>query len=81
MIAADIVDWQDILTVIWASSAAGVGLVLAGSLAIFGAARANTARREGQAGAATMYGVIGILGVLVCAAGVVLGVSVMLSKS
>ena len=80
MILATIVDWGDIVSVIWASLAAGIGLVTAGSLTIYGGARANTARREGHTGAATLYGVLGILGALICAGGVVLGVSVMLSK-
>jgi len=81
MTTATVVDWHDILSVIWVSLAAGIGLVTAASLAIHGAAKANSARREGHAAAATIYGAIGVLGALVCTAGVVLGVSVMLSKS
>jgi hypothetical protein len=80
VIFAKVVEVANLLEVIWASLIAGVGFVTAGSLAIYGAARANTARRDGHAAEATLYGAIGIAGALLCAAGVVLGVSVMLSK-
>jgi len=80
MMTASVVDWGDILSVVWASLLAGVGLVTAGSLAIYGGARANSERRDGNAGTATFFAVLGVVGLLICAGGVVLGVSVMLSK-
>jgi len=76
-----IVDWHAIVQVIWSSLAAGVGLVAAASLAIHGGARANSERREGNTAAATIYVALALAAVAVCAAGVVLAVSVMLSKS
>ena len=81
MILASVVDWHDLLMVIWASLAAGIALVVAGSFAILGAARAPLARREGHKLAASMYAALALAGALLCVGGVVLGVLVMLSKS
>jgi len=78
---ADVVDGHALVQVIWVSLAAGVGLVTAASLGIAGISRANTERRSGRALAASMYLALAVLAGLVCAGGVVLGVSVMLSKS
>jgi hypothetical protein len=81
VIFADIVDTHDLLQVVWVSLGAGVGLVTAGSLGILGAARANAERRDGRTFAASLYVALAIAAAIVCAGGVVLGVSVMLSKS
>jgi hypothetical protein len=80
VIGGTVVEVHDLLEVIWVSLVAGIGLVTAGSLAIYGAARANSERRDGHALAATAYGTLAALGALVCTAGVIVGVSVMLSK-
>ena len=80
MIAADVVDWAALWQVVWVSTVAGVALVLATSLAILGAARANSERRDGHAAAASLYAALAIAAALACAGGVVLAVSVMLSK-
>jgi hypothetical protein len=76
----DIVDTHDLLQVVWVAATAGVGLIAAASLGIVGAARATAERREGRTVAAGLYAALAVLAALVCAAGVVLGVSVMLSK-
>ena len=81
MIVADIVDGHALVQVIWVSLASGVGLVTAASLGIAGISRANTQRREGRALAASLYVALAVLAALICAGGVILGVSVMLSKS
>ena len=78
--AGVIVNTHDLLQVVWVAALAGVGLVAAASVGIAGAARATAARREGQALAATLYAAVAVAAALVCAGGVVLGVSVMLSK-
>jgi len=80
VIATDVVDWAAIWQVIWVSALAGVALVLATSLAILGASRANSERREGHTAAATVYAALAIAAAAACAGGVVLAVSVMLSK-
>jgi len=77
---AVVVDGDALLQVLWVSFVAGIGLTLAFSLAIASGARAGQARRSGSsAGAAAWYVVTGVCGLL-CAAAVVLGVLVMLSK-
>jgi hypothetical protein len=80
VIASGVVDWHGLLQVVWASALAAVALVVATSLAILGAARANTERREGRTMAATLYAALAVAAGAVCAAEVALGVSVMLSK-
>jgi hypothetical protein len=81
VIVASVVDGHDLVQIIWASAAAGIGLVTAASLGILGAARAPAERREGRNLAASLYVALAIAAAVVCAGGVVLGVSVMLSKS
>jgi hypothetical protein len=78
---ASVIDGHALVQVIWTATAAGIGLVVAGSLAIHGAARAPLARREGHPLAASLYAALAIAGALLCAGGAVLGVLVMLSKS
>jgi hypothetical protein len=77
---ASIVDVGALLNVIWASFAAGVGLAVIFSVTIAGAARASHHRREGRASAAMGWGVVAVLCGMVCAAAVVIGVTVMLHK-
>jgi hypothetical protein len=81
VIAASVVEGHKLLQVIWVSLAAGVGLVAVASVGIFGATRASEERRDGRAFAASLYAALAVLAALGCAAGVALGVSVMLSKS
>lgn len=77
---AEIVDSHAIVQVLWVSAAAGIGLSLVYSLAIACAARAGQQRRGGSAGAALAWSLAsGVCGVL-CAAAVVFGVLIMLSK-
>jgi hypothetical protein len=80
VILGSVVDWHDLLEVIWVSAAAATILVIATSLAILGGARANSARRDGHHGTAVLFGTLGIAGAAVCAGGIVLAVSVMLAK-
>jgi len=68
--------WQ----VIWVSALAGVGISALFSLVILGGSRASDARRAGQGGAAAAYAALAVIAFLLFAAGVVLGVQVMLTK-
>ena len=79
-IADDIVEWDLLLQVIWASLAAGVAVVIAVSLAILGATRAADARRDGDTLDAIFYSALFVLGMAACAAAVVLGIVVMTAK-
>jgi hypothetical protein len=69
-----------IVEVIWVSIAAGVGITAAYSFVVLGIARSAEARRAGNRGAAAGYGALAALSLIVFAAGVVLGVRIMLSK-
>lgn len=77
---ATVVEWDNVLQVIWASLAAGLGVTLAFSLAIIGATRAVDLRRDGHTGAASLYAVLLVLGLAATAAAIVLGIVVMTSK-
>ena len=68
--------WQ----VIWASFAAGLGIAVLFSLVILGSARAADSRRTGDGGAAAGWLALAVLAFLLFAAGVALGVQVMVSK-
>ncbi len=79
-VLAAIIDTGALLEVVWVSFAAGVGLTLAFSLAIAAASRATQQRRGGTLGSAIAWWVVTAVCALVCAAAVVTGVTVMLSK-
>ena len=74
------IDTGALLDLLWVGAAAGLVLVAATSLAILGVTRAGQDRREGHPGRAAAFGGLAALAALVCAAGVVLGLSVMLDK-
>lgn len=78
MIAA--VDWDALLTVIWSAALAGTGATAAYGLAILGASRAVDLGRNGRMGEATVYAVIGVLGMAAVIAAVVFGIAVLSSK-
>jgi hypothetical protein len=75
---ATIVDVDALLQVLWVSVAAGVGLSVAFSVTIAGAARATHERREGRAGPAVAWATVATLCAVLCGAAVVIGVTVML---
>ena len=77
---ATVVEWDDVVQVIWASLAAGLGATLAFSFAIVGATRAIDLRRDGHAGVASLYVVLMVVGIAVTAAAIVFGIVVMTSK-
>jgi uncharacterized membrane protein len=74
---ASIVDWDALLTVVWASFAAGVGVTAAFGFAILGGTRALELGREGRVGEATLFGVIGALGSVTVVAAIVFGIVVL----
>ena len=77
---ATVVDWGDILDVVWTAAVAGVGVTCAFAFAILGATRAVDLQRHGRPAESGIYGVMGIFALLVCAAAVVLGIIAMTSK-
>jgi uncharacterized membrane protein len=70
------VDWDALLTAVWASFVAGVGVSAAFGFVILGGARAVELRRDGYVGAATLFGALGLLGALVVVAAIVFGLIV-----
>ena len=74
------VDTRALWQVIWVSLVAGVAISALFSFIIVGSARASDARRAGRGGAATAYGALALIGFLLFAFGVVLGVQAMVTK-
>jgi hypothetical protein len=74
---ASIVDWGALLTVVWASVAAGIGVTAAYGLAILGGTRALDLSRDGRVAQAVVFGAIGVLGVLTVCAAIVFGIVVL----
>jgi hypothetical protein len=74
---ASIVDWDALLTVVWASAAAGVGVTAAYGLVILGTTRAVDLSRDGRGGEAVVFGVMGAIGIVVVIAAIVLGIVVL----
>ena len=80
VIADSIVDWQALGEVILVSFGAGVGVTLAFSLALLGAIRFADMRRDHRLVEATVYAVIGVAGLAVSLAAVVIGIVLMTQK-
>jgi hypothetical protein len=74
---ASIVDTDALLTVIWASLVAGIGVTAAFGFAILGSVRALELGRSGRVGEAAIFGVVGVLGVATTVAAIVFGIVVM----
>jgi hypothetical protein len=74
---ASIVDTDALLTVLWASLAAGIGVTAAFGFAILGGVRALELGRQGRAGEAAIFGMVGLLGVAATIAAIVFGIVVL----
>jgi hypothetical protein len=74
---ASIVDTDALLTILWASLAAGIGVTAAFGFAILGGVRALELGRQGRAGEAAIFGVVGVLGVAATIAAIVFGIVVL----
>jgi hypothetical protein len=74
------VDWDALLTVIWSALLAGIGVTAAYGLVILGTTRALDLGRQGRAGEAVVYGLIGALGGATVVAAIVFGIVVLSSK-
>ena len=70
-------DGGALLTVVWASLAAGIGATAAYGFAILGAARAMELGREGRIGEAVLFGVVGVAGLVAVIASIVFGIAVL----
>jgi hypothetical protein len=74
---AAIVDWDALLTVIWASVAAGIGVTAAYGFAILGGTRAVDLGREGRVGEAALFAVVCAMGIAVVIGAIVFGIVVL----
>ena len=74
---ASIVDWDALLTVVWASMAAGIGVTAAYGLVILGTTRAVDLSRDGRVGEAVLFGVVGAVGLVTVFAAIVFGLVVL----
>jgi hypothetical protein len=72
-----IIDWDALLTVIWASLAAGIGVTAAYGFAILGGTRAVDLGRAGRVGEAALFAVVGAVGVAVVIGAIVFGIVVL----
>lgn len=72
--------WGDLLEVIWVSLLAGIGVTAIYSLVIYSSGRAADARREGDGGAAAVFGALAVVSFAVFLTGVVVGMTIMLNK-
>ena len=75
-----VIDFHALGQVIWVSLVAGSGVTVLFSVVIWGADKAEHARRGGQDSQALAYGVLAIAAMVVFAATVIIGVAVMLHK-
>jgi hypothetical protein len=74
------VDWDALLTAIWAATAGGVGVTAAYGFAILGSVRAVERGRQGRTAAAAVYGAIGGIGLVVVLGAIVFGIVVLTNK-
>jgi hypothetical protein len=77
---AEVVDWDGLLRVLWASSLAGVGVSVAFAVAILGTTRAVDRRRDGRTAEAGLFAVVGAVALAAVAAAIALGIVAMISK-
>jgi hypothetical protein len=74
------VDWDALLTVVWSSLLAGIGVTAAYGLVILGGSRALELGREGRPAEAIIYGVIGTLGLATVIGAIIFGIVVLSDK-
>jgi hypothetical protein len=74
---ASIVDTDALLTVVWASLLAGIGVTAAYGFAILGAIRALELGRAGRPGEAAIFAVVGAAGVATTIGAIVFGIVVL----
>jgi len=80
LLADPVVDWGELLNVIWTSLVGGIGVTAVFAVALYGAVRAADARRNGALGLAVGYWTLMALAMALVLASIVFGVVVMTSK-
>ncbi|HVS29025.1 MAG TPA: hypothetical protein VHE14_05705 [Solirubrobacteraceae bacterium] len=79
-VGATVVDWGQLLKVVWTAAAAGVGVTLVFSLAVLGASRCFEHQRSNQPLGAFAFGLLALAGLGVCGAAIVAGIIVLAQK-
>ena len=74
---ASIVDTDALLTVVWVSLLAGIGVTAAYGFAILGTVRALELGRSGRPGEAAIFAVVGVVGVAATIGAIVFGILVL----
>ena len=77
---ASIVDWDDMLAVVWVSFAAGLAVPTVFAIALLGTTRAVDMRRDGRAFESVVYGAVALVAAAGVAAAVVFAIVVMANK-
>ena len=80
LLADPVVDWGQLLDVVWAALLGGIAVPGAFAIALFGAVRATDARRNGAIGLAVGYWTLMAVAMTLVLASIVFGVIVMTSK-
>jgi hypothetical protein len=80
MTAAKLVQWDQLLKVVYTAFGAAAGVAIAFSISVAGATRFAESRRAERSGVAVFYAVLVALGLAVCAAAIVLGIVSMTTK-
>jgi hypothetical protein len=76
-VIATIVDWDALLQVTWVSLLAGVGVTAAWGFALLGVTRALESGRDGRAGGAAAYAVVGVVGLAIVVGAIVFGIVIL----
>ena len=80
MMLATVVDTSALAKVVASALLAGIGITAAFAVAVLGATRFADMRREERLAEAAVFAALGIAGLGVCIAAVVVGIIIMVSK-
>jgi len=80
MTFASIVDWDALLETVAVSVAAGLGIVVVFSIAIYGAARFAEGRRVGAPMETALAAVLTVVALITCVGAVAAGIVVMVTR-
>ncbi|MBV9212516.1 MAG: hypothetical protein JOZ25_02605 [Actinobacteria bacterium] len=79
--ASKIVEWHQLLQVVYGSLAAAVGVMIAFSVTVVGGTRFAEARRQSRSGQAGVWAVVTGAGLAVCAGAIALGIVAVTAKT
>jgi hypothetical protein len=79
-VLASIVDWPDMLEVVWVSFAAGLAVPTVFAIGLLGTTRSVDLRRDGRVVESVVYGAVALVAAVGVAAAVVFAIVVMTTK-